>query len=77
MQQRILVILLALFVSEGCAQKGPLITTCITDPARGEFECFNEKTQAPSIVKWGEDTDNWICRSPDDEKTLMSFCGSR
>ncbi len=56
----------------GCAG-GPNIEVCISSPKEGFFRCYNSITQKMRFMNF-TDTENYICVSPTDEKTLLDYC---
>lgn len=46
---------------------------CVSDPAAGGFDCFDENTQKQSFLKYS-DSDKYIALPPDDAQTLLTYC---
>jgi hypothetical protein len=60
-----LVVLLA-----GCGH-GPVVTVCVSDPAKGGFDCIDHDQKA-FFLKY-EDSENYVAMPPDDLKTLLDY----
>lgn len=57
----------------GCGRAGPAVQVCISSPSTNEFRCFDYQEQMTVVMKF-EDTENYVCFSPEDGKTLLNYC---
>lgn len=72
MQQKLLLTLLAASLLSSCGS-GPKVTVCVSDPAAGGFNCYNENTQQSSFLVYSA-SDKYIAFDPTDAQTLLNFC---
>ena len=68
-----IICLLALIVLVISCAGGPLITVCISDPAKGGFDCYDEQTKINSFLAYA-DSDKFVAMSPTDAQTLANYC---
>lgn len=56
----------------GC-KTAPLVTVCISDPAVGGFDCYDQRTQKPFFLLY-KDSDKLVGTPPQDMQTLLNYC---
>lgn len=71
-----LIVLLSFLLSSSGCKTGPQVTVCVSDPARGVFDCWSESTQTASTLTYAE-SDKYVAFSPDDAKKLLDYCYSQ
>lgn len=54
---------------------GPKVAVCISDPALGGFDCYDEKTQGAYFVSYAN-SNRYVALSPPDAQLLLNYCGS-
>lgn len=59
------------FLSVGCGS-GPKVTTCISDPGAGGFQCVDPDDKVKFLPY--PQTGNYVCYSPMDARTLLEAC---
>ncbi len=59
-------------LSSACGT-APKVQVCISDPATGGFDCFDEATQKSSFIAYA-DSDKFVAFNPTDAQTLLDFC---
>lgn len=52
---------------------GPKIKVCLSSPEDNTFVCYDAQTEQHTVINFA-DTENFICISPEDEKTLLNYC---
>lgn len=57
--------------SAACKSDGPQITIYISDPAKSGMDYAT--TSSKGFVPYSQ-TDNFVCLSPSDERTLLEYC---
>lgn len=53
---------------------GPKLKICISDPAKGGFDCYDERTSEASFILYSE-SDKFTALDPENAKTLINWCG--
>lgn len=66
-------LILSLVVLLSSCGHGPKVTVCVSDPAAGGFDCYNENTQQSSFMAYAA-SDKFVAFSPTDAQTLLNFC---
>lgn len=69
---RLLPILSLAFLLSDC-KSGPKVTVCVSDPAAGGFDCYNEATNLGSFIPYSQ-SDRFIALPPTDAQTVLNFC---
>ena len=54
----------------------PKVTVCISDPSRGGFDCYDEKTEKSYFLLYKE-SDKYVAMSPSDSEKLLDYCSSK
>lgn len=72
-QLKLSLLILAIFSLSGCGYQGPQIKVCISSPGENLFRCYDSLTNKESTMKIA-DTENYVCASPSDFKTLLEYC---
>lgn len=71
---RLALLLISLSVFSACAG-GPKVTVCVVDANGNTLECSPPEGEAFS--KPIPDADNYLCLSPDDAQTVLTYLKSR
>lgn len=75
MRPRLWLILLLALPLSSCGH-GPKVTVCVSDPAVGGFDCYNENTGKSSFLAYAG-SDKYVAFSPTDAQTLLNFCSQQ
>ena len=70
-----LLLMLCLVCLASCIS-GVEVQVCVSDPARGGFQCYNKRTEKESFVKF-EDSNGYIAFTPDDAQKLLNACSKK
>lgn len=74
MQLKLLVMPLVVCLLNSCAS-GPKVTACVSDPAAGGFDCYDENTQVSSFLPYAA-SDKYVAFNPSDAQTLLNYCAT-
>lgn len=66
-----LILLLALPLSN-CGN-GPKVKVCVSDPAAGGFDCYDENSGKSSFIAY-QDSDKYVAFDPSDAQALLNYC---
>lgn len=59
----------------GCKHDGPKVTVCLLDPYYQTLECSDpEGNESSRLIV---DSENFVCMSPDDFQTVLTFMKER